>query len=209
MVKAAGLSRVGQLSTNFTMERGFYRAGSKPPTTSRSSCPARPTGRYLLIIERLAERGAEEIITGCTEIELLVTSDDAGLPYIPPGCTPRPPWSWRPSATQIYRSGGASATRLAIGLPPISAGMRAGLVERRSHGVIQPVTVAGLGQRSAAFERAEYQVRDLPWLVLACRHDVAAHSAQPSLADEVVDERVCPVPLPGEPAPQLRLGRGD
>ena len=75
----------------------------------------------MLIIERLAERGAEGIITGCTEIELLVTSDDAGLPYIPPGCTPRPPWSWRPSATQIYRSGGASATRLAIGLPPISA----------------------------------------------------------------------------------------
>jgi aspartate racemase len=42
----------------------------------------------LLIIERLAERDAEGIITGCTEIELLVTSDDAGLPYIPPSCTP-------------------------------------------------------------------------------------------------------------------------
>jgi hypothetical protein len=26
------------------------------------------------------------------------------------------------------------------------------------------VTLAGLGQRSAAFERAEYQVRDLPGL---------------------------------------------
>ena len=34
----------------------------------------------MLIIERLAERGAEGIITGCTEIELLVTSDDAGHP---------------------------------------------------------------------------------------------------------------------------------
>jgi hypothetical protein len=34
--------------------------------------------------------GAEGIITGCTEIELLVTSDDAGLPYFPPGCAPRP-----------------------------------------------------------------------------------------------------------------------
>jgi hypothetical protein len=55
--------------------------------------------RYLEIISGLGDRGAEAIIAGCTEIELLVTGDAAGLPYFPPpGCTPRPPQSW-PSPT--------------------------------------------------------------------------------------------------------------
>jgi aspartate racemase len=35
---------------------------------------------YLEIIGRLTEAGAEGVIAGCTEIELLVTADDAGLP---------------------------------------------------------------------------------------------------------------------------------
>jgi aspartate/glutamate racemase len=39
--------------------------------------------RYLEIIGRLRDRGAEGVIAGCTEIELLVTADDAGLPYFP------------------------------------------------------------------------------------------------------------------------------
>ena len=38
---------------------------------------------YLEIIGRLTEAGAEGVIAGCTEIELLVTADDAGLPYFP------------------------------------------------------------------------------------------------------------------------------
>ena len=46
-------------------------------------------------------------------------------------------------------------------------------------------------------------------LALACRHDVAVHPAQPPVADQVVDERIGPVPLPGEPAAQLRLGCDD
>src|SRR5262245_58670600 len=41
------------------------------------------------------------------------------------------------------------------------------------------------------------------------RRDVTVHAPQPALADEVADERVGPVPLPGEPAPQLRLGCDD
>ena len=39
--------------------------------------------RYLEIISQLADRGAQGIIAGCTEIELLVHGDDAGLPYFP------------------------------------------------------------------------------------------------------------------------------
>jgi len=39
--------------------------------------------RCLEIISRLADRGAQGGIAGCTEIELLVTGDDAGLPYFP------------------------------------------------------------------------------------------------------------------------------
>ena len=39
--------------------------------------------RYLRIIGKLQERGAQGVIAGCTEIELLVTSDDVAVPYFP------------------------------------------------------------------------------------------------------------------------------
>ena len=56
-----------------------------------------------------------------------------------------------------------------------------------------------------------------PWPALAGHGDMAVYPAQPALADKVVDKRIGPVPLPGEPAPQLGLwhqdgrahGRGD
>jgi len=35
---------------------------------------------YVAIIEKLAERGAEGVILGCTEIPLLVNEEDAGMP---------------------------------------------------------------------------------------------------------------------------------
>lgn len=38
---------------------------------------------YLEIIGRLAEQGAQGVIAGCTEIELLVSADDTRLPYFP------------------------------------------------------------------------------------------------------------------------------
>jgi hypothetical protein len=46
-------------------------------------------------------------------------------------------------------------------------------------------------------------------LAPTCHHDLTIHPAKPPLADKVVDERICPIPLPGEPAPQLRLGCDD
>jgi hypothetical protein len=42
-------------------------------------------------------------------------------------------------------------------------------------------------------------------LAPACHHDLTIGPAKPSLADKVVNERICPVPLPGEPARQFRL----
>ena len=39
--------------------------------------------RYLEVIGRFQQRGAEGIVAGCTEIELLVQDDDLSLPYFP------------------------------------------------------------------------------------------------------------------------------
>src|SRR5260370_16161407 len=47
------------------------------------------------------------------------------------------------------------------------------------------------------------------WSALADHGNVAIYPAQPPLADKVVHERIGPVPLPGEPAPQLGLRRQD
>ncbi len=38
---------------------------------------------YLTVIERLVTRGAEGIIAGCTEIELLVGENDVPVPFFP------------------------------------------------------------------------------------------------------------------------------
>ena len=39
--------------------------------------------RYLDAIVRLVDRGAEGVIAGCTEIELLVRPEDIDVPYFP------------------------------------------------------------------------------------------------------------------------------
>ncbi|WP_425145800.1 aspartate/glutamate racemase family protein [Deinococcus sp.] len=100
-IRAAGVSRVGLLATAFTMEQEFYkgrlaRHGIEtivPGDAQRSevhrviydelcrnvilpgSC-----GTYRRIMASLAERGAQGIILGCTEITLLVGQDDTPLP---------------------------------------------------------------------------------------------------------------------------------
>ena len=103
-VRAAGLRHVGLLGTRFTMEGDFYRdrLAAHGVTTLVPEEPDRslvhdviydelvrgivdPTSktRFVDIIERLAERGAEGVIAGCTEIELLVAAGDVTLPYFP------------------------------------------------------------------------------------------------------------------------------
>jgi aspartate racemase len=100
-VQARGIETVGLLGTKFTMEKRFYQdaLGRKgitvlvPGERDRAYVNAviydelvagqiRDTSRagYVAVIRRLAERGAEGVILGCTEIPLLVREKDAGLP---------------------------------------------------------------------------------------------------------------------------------
>ncbi|GAA0950585.1 hypothetical protein GCM10009554_50720 [Kribbella koreensis] len=46
---------------------------------------------YLDVIQRLADSGAEGVILGCTEVELLISQDDtpSGLPHHTPACGSR------------------------------------------------------------------------------------------------------------------------
>jgi len=101
-LKEHELSTVGLLGTKFTMEQDFYRSRLEeagisillPPSDeqamihkviydelvqgvlSRSS-----QEDFLDVIDRLGAAGAEGVIAGCTEIELLVGEDDVFIPY--------------------------------------------------------------------------------------------------------------------------------
>ncbi len=100
-VLARGIETVGLLGTKFTMEKAFYqdalaRKGITvlvPDAQDRTYVNAviydelvagqiRDESRagYVAIIDKLAERGAEGVILGCTEIPLLVSEEDAGMP---------------------------------------------------------------------------------------------------------------------------------
>jgi aspartate racemase len=101
-IRAAGILRVGLLGTRFTMEEDFYkdRLAEKhglevlvPDHADRALvdrviyselCQGQILDQsregYVRIISALADRGAEGIILGCTEIGLLVKQDDSPLP---------------------------------------------------------------------------------------------------------------------------------
>jgi aspartate racemase len=103
-VRAAGIERVGLLGTAFTMEQPFYAdrlAGHGlsvlvPPEADRAvvhrviydelclgvvSDESRRA--YQEVIGRLAEAGAEGVILGCTEIELLIQQEHSPVPVFP------------------------------------------------------------------------------------------------------------------------------
>ncbi len=103
-VKTQGLDTVALLGTRFTMEKDFYRGrleshglrvvipGESDRTVVhdviydelvRGKIVDRSRDRYREIIERLVGMGAQGVIAGCTEIELLVTPDDVTIPYFP------------------------------------------------------------------------------------------------------------------------------
>ncbi len=100
-ITAQGLETVGLLGTRFTMESTFYQdALAKrgitvvvPNAADRETVNrviydelvageirAESRAEYLAIIERLAARGAQGTILGCTEIPLLVKPSDTPLP---------------------------------------------------------------------------------------------------------------------------------
>ncbi|MEN0022621.1 MAG: aspartate/glutamate racemase family protein [Microbacterium sp.] len=103
-VTRAGLSTAGLLGTAFTMEQPFYRErlaahGIRtlvPDADDRRAVHAiiydelvhgeireESRQRYREVIDRLVAEGAQGIILGCTEIELLVSADDSPVPVFP------------------------------------------------------------------------------------------------------------------------------
>jgi aspartate racemase len=103
-VLETGVERVALLGTRYTMEQDFYRARLErhglsvivPDEPDRTlvheviydelvqgvvSPASQET--YLRVIDRLVDRGAQGVVAGCTEIELLVGPDDVTVPYFP------------------------------------------------------------------------------------------------------------------------------
>ncbi|MEV0619444.1 aspartate/glutamate racemase family protein [Nonomuraea sp. NPDC050404] len=103
-VDARGMRKVGLLGTRFTMEESFYvdrLAGHGfevlvPERDEREMVHRvifdelirgvlRPSSRdaYVRTIAGLADQGAEAVILGCTEIELLISDKDTAIPLLP------------------------------------------------------------------------------------------------------------------------------
>jgi aspartate racemase len=103
-VKARGLTRVGLLGTAFTMEQDFYRARLAghglevltPDAEGRALVHRviydelclgvvrdESRARYQDVIGELVAAGAEGVVLGCTEIELLIGPDDSLVPVFP------------------------------------------------------------------------------------------------------------------------------
>lgn len=104
-VEAAGVRTVGLLGTRFTMEQDFYvgrlrdRHGlevlvpDEPDRTLvhdviydelvRGVLSPSSRAAYQSVVDRLVDRGAEGVIAGCTEIELLLAPGDVPVPWFP------------------------------------------------------------------------------------------------------------------------------
>ncbi|WP_377644362.1 aspartate/glutamate racemase family protein [Oryzobacter terrae] len=99
---ADGHRRVGLLATRFTMEEGFYVGRLRerglevvvPDADDRDLVHrviydelvhdvVREESRaaYLEVVDRLAAAGAEAVVLGCTEIDLLLEPGDGSLPF--------------------------------------------------------------------------------------------------------------------------------
>jgi aspartate racemase len=101
-VKHRGMATVGLLGTRFTMEQEFYKGRLRkrhgidvvvPNEADREivhrviygelclgKISAVSSAEYHRIIQRLAESGAQGVILGCTEISMLVGTEDSQVP---------------------------------------------------------------------------------------------------------------------------------
>ena len=104
-IAAAGIKRIGLLGTRFTMEHDFYKGrlienfglDVLVPNEADREIVHRviydelvqgkivdaSRNEYKRIMESLIEQGAEGIILGCTEIELLIKDNDSNKPLFP------------------------------------------------------------------------------------------------------------------------------
>jgi aspartate racemase len=102
VVKTAGIETVALLGTRFTMEEEFYRNRLQQGFGLEVRIPDRDDitvvddvifrelcrgkirdasrKRYIEIIDRLADAGAEGVVLGCTEIGLLIGRKDSRIP---------------------------------------------------------------------------------------------------------------------------------
>ncbi|CAM2170325.1 aspartate racemase [Burkholderia latens] len=101
-LRAAGVERVALLGTRYTMELPFYAERLRdrfgldvliPDESARGDVhriiydelchgviDAGSRAAYVTIIDELAQRGAQAVILGCTEITLLIGQNDSPLP---------------------------------------------------------------------------------------------------------------------------------
>jgi aspartate racemase len=103
-IRAAGLEKVALLGTRFTMEESFYRDGLAghgvdalvPSAADRAVVDGviydelvrgvvsdESRTAYQRVIGRLVDQGAEGVVLGCTEIELLIGPEDCPVPSFP------------------------------------------------------------------------------------------------------------------------------
>lgn len=96
-----GIHRIGLLGTRFTMEQAFYRERLQqrgidvvvPDSDDRELvhqviyselclgiCNPQSKAKYLQVVSRLADKGAQGVILGCTEIALLIQQQDTSVP---------------------------------------------------------------------------------------------------------------------------------
>ena len=101
-VRGDGLDRVGLLATGYTMEQDFYVGRLRMEHSLDVLVPDRPDRKivhdviyeelcrgvikdesreeYRRIIGTLVERGAQAVLLGCTEIDLLISAEDSPVP---------------------------------------------------------------------------------------------------------------------------------
>ncbi|GBE25766.1 aspartate racemase [bacterium BMS3Bbin02] len=100
----AGIDKVALLGTAYTMEQDFYRGRLEQhglevtvPNEAdrtfvhevifnelvRGIVTSDSKAGYLRIMKTLVQQGAQGVIAGCTEIELLVAASDLNVPYFP------------------------------------------------------------------------------------------------------------------------------
>ncbi len=104
-IQVAGIKKIGLLGTRFTMEQDFYKGrliekyGLKVYIPNKSErdyvhhviydelclglVKNESRDEYKKIMQSLIEQGAQGIILGCTEIELLVKQEDSSVPLFP------------------------------------------------------------------------------------------------------------------------------
>ena len=104
-IKQAKLTKIGLLGTKFTMEQDFYKGRLTnnfnldiviPDEIDRKIIHrviyeelchgiviSKSKRQYLEIIDKLKLSGVEGIILGCTEIELLIKTEDCDIPLFP------------------------------------------------------------------------------------------------------------------------------